>query len=396
MASSCPGDERSLLRERCRVKGHDRGARARRRSQLTRPGCPLTGSPPYRWRAQVAELVDALVSGTSGESRGGSSPLLGTIWLFTNVRWRWTNPNNQSILAAASFAAVRICSPIATTKWGPFWGPFPVGAIEMALTDTAIRNAKALAARLQARRRRRPSSARNAIGWTSVAAEVPDRWRGAEAIDRELSRGQPERRPEGPRCGPPEGERRRRSGRGETSGAGQGEARGGNHVRRCRLGIYRQGSAGGPLARDADQTTLDLRLADSSHRSAPRRSIEPHELLAVPRRQETKGNLETARRTRGFASRVLRYAIATARAKGDPAALLLGAVAAPQSNIWPPSSTRSAPASYLGDRGLYRPTSDAAGARPRAHVFVRPGELRQAEWSESTSRPRSGAYRLRA
>ena len=28
--------------------------------------------------ALVAELVDALVSGTSGESRGGSSPLLGT------------------------------------------------------------------------------------------------------------------------------------------------------------------------------------------------------------------------------------------------------------------------------------------------------------------------------
>jgi hypothetical protein len=29
--------------------------------------------------AQVAELVDALVSGTSDASRGGSSPLLGTI-----------------------------------------------------------------------------------------------------------------------------------------------------------------------------------------------------------------------------------------------------------------------------------------------------------------------------
>ena len=28
--------------------------------------------------AQVAELVDALVSGTSAERRGGSSPLLGT------------------------------------------------------------------------------------------------------------------------------------------------------------------------------------------------------------------------------------------------------------------------------------------------------------------------------
>jgi hypothetical protein len=29
--------------------------------------------------AQVAELVDALVSGTSGASREGSSPFLGTI-----------------------------------------------------------------------------------------------------------------------------------------------------------------------------------------------------------------------------------------------------------------------------------------------------------------------------
>ena len=34
---------------------------------------------PYLYReAQVAELVDALVSGTSAERRGGSSPLLGT------------------------------------------------------------------------------------------------------------------------------------------------------------------------------------------------------------------------------------------------------------------------------------------------------------------------------
>src|SRR2546423_15180786 len=35
-------------------------------------------SPAPMPDAQVAELVDALVSGTSGESRGGSSPLLGT------------------------------------------------------------------------------------------------------------------------------------------------------------------------------------------------------------------------------------------------------------------------------------------------------------------------------
>jgi hypothetical protein len=38
-----------------------------------------TAHPYVSAGAQMAELVDALVSGTSGESRGGSSPLLGTI-----------------------------------------------------------------------------------------------------------------------------------------------------------------------------------------------------------------------------------------------------------------------------------------------------------------------------
>ncbi len=43
---------------------------------LTRDGGGPYGMGPH---ALVAELVDALVSGTSGESRGGSSPLQGTI-----------------------------------------------------------------------------------------------------------------------------------------------------------------------------------------------------------------------------------------------------------------------------------------------------------------------------
>ena len=39
----------------------------------------LCGLVWKRYVAQMAELVDALVSGTSDASRGGSSPLLGTI-----------------------------------------------------------------------------------------------------------------------------------------------------------------------------------------------------------------------------------------------------------------------------------------------------------------------------
>src|SRR5262249_45847775 len=44
------------------------------RAHLTTRGLLRT----YRAKAQMAELVDALVSGTSAARRGGSSPLLGT------------------------------------------------------------------------------------------------------------------------------------------------------------------------------------------------------------------------------------------------------------------------------------------------------------------------------
>lgn len=111
--------------------------------------------------------------------------------------------------------------------------------------------------------------------------------------------------------------------------------------------------------------------------------IEPHELLAVLKKQEKRGNLETARRTRAFASRVFRYAVATARAKADPAGLLLGAIAAPQprnlSAIVDPKRVGELLRAIDGYSGL--PVTRLALALS-PHVFVRPGELRQAEWNE--------------
>ncbi len=111
--------------------------------------------------------------------------------------------------------------------------------------------------------------------------------------------------------------------------------------------------------------------------------IEPHEVLAVLKQQEVAGTLETAKRTRAFASRVFRYAVATTRAKTDPASLLLGAVAAPK----PKHLAAIIDAKRAGD--LLR-AIDAYRGQPATrfalallpHVFVRPGELRQAEWSE--------------
>jgi integrase len=111
--------------------------------------------------------------------------------------------------------------------------------------------------------------------------------------------------------------------------------------------------------------------------------IEPHELLSVLKQQEAAGILETAKRSRAFASRVFRYAVATARAKTDPASLLLGAVAAPK----PRHLAAIVDAKRAGELlraidtyGGQPPTRLALALLP--HVFVRPGELRQAEWSE--------------
>jgi integrase len=122
-------------------------------------------------------------------------------------------------------------------------------------------------------------------------------------------------------------------------------------------------------------------LPSLGHR--PIDQIEPHEILAVLKRQEGNGNLETASRTRVFASRVFRYAVATARAKADPASLLLGATAAPR----PKHLAAIIDAKRAGE--LLRAIDGYAG-QPLTrialalapHVFVRPGELRQAEWSE--------------
>lgn len=50
-----------------------------------------------------------------------------------------------------------------------------------------------------------------------------------------------------------------------------------------------------------------------------------HEL----KKHERRGRLETAKQLRSFASRVFRFAIATARAEADPAQPLIGALISP-------------------------------------------------------------------
>lgn len=121
----------------------------------------------------------------------------------------------------------------------------------------------------------------------------------------------------------------------------------------------------------------------SSIGNRPVDQIEAHEILAVLKRQEKAGALETARRTRAFASRVFRYAVATARAKYDPAGLLLGAVASPRPQHLPAIVEPKRVGELLRAIDAYTgaPVTRLALALS-PHVFVRPGELRQAKWAE--------------
>ncbi|MDB6044694.1 MAG: integrase [Gammaproteobacteria bacterium] len=115
----------------------------------------------------------------------------------------------------------------------------------------------------------------------------------------------------------------------------------------------------------------------------PIKSIRAQELLSVLRRAEARGTHETAHRVRALAGRVFRYAVATGRAEHDVSADLKDALA--------PVKTKNFAAILEPSRvgALLRAIDGYAGQPVTAPalklaplVFVRPGELRAAEWSE--------------
>jgi integrase len=115
----------------------------------------------------------------------------------------------------------------------------------------------------------------------------------------------------------------------------------------------------------------------------PVAEITALEVLSVLRRIEARGRYETARRLRSTCGMVFRYAIATGRAERDPSADLRGALTSPRVNhraaIVDPVGIGALLRAIDGYDGL--PMTKAA-LRLAPLVFVRPGELRHAEWEE--------------
>jgi integrase len=113
------------------------------------------------------------------------------------------------------------------------------------------------------------------------------------------------------------------------------------------------------------------------------REITAPDLLAVIRRIESRGAVETARRDLQKCGQIFRYAVATGRAERDIAADLQGAIAPPKkrhfASIHEPSEIGALLRAIDGYKGSLI-TRCALKIAPL--TFVRPGELRHAEWTE--------------
>ena len=111
--------------------------------------------------------------------------------------------------------------------------------------------------------------------------------------------------------------------------------------------------------------------------------IEPADVLGAIRKIEGKGNLESARRTLQLASAVFRYAVATARLGSDPTRDLRGALTAPTVTHYGAVTDLARVGELLRAIDGYQGQGFTKLAMQLApHVFVRPGELRHAEWCE--------------
>ena len=137
----------------------------------------------------------------------------------------------------------------------------------------------------------------------------------------------------------------------------------------------------------ADRTILKfewfMRLARPALGSRPIGEVTAPEILATLRPIEASGRVETAKKLRGAIGQVFRYAVATGSAEADPTGALKGALASPIVRH------RAAITDMKAFGGLLRAIGDYDGAvETRAALellaltFVRPGELRAAEWSD--------------
>lgn len=132
-----------------------------------------------------------------------------------------------------------------------------------------------------------------------------------------------------------------------------------------------------------DKNRWMLRLLAAKIGARPIAEITAAELLSALRTVEQQDRRESAKRARSFAGQVFRYGLATLRCERDIAADLRGALTAPvvthRAAIVAPADVGALLRVIEGCTGY---PSTVLALRIAPHVFVRPGELRHAEWQE--------------
>ena len=114
----------------------------------------------------------------------------------------------------------------------------------------------------------------------------------------------------------------------------------------------------------------------------PITEISPPEILAILKRIEARGKLETAKRLRAVIGEVFRYAIRTNRATNDPTSALKGALRPPTVTHRAAITDPVAVGQLLWAIDGYPSNDIRAALQLMAICFPRPGELRAAVWSE--------------
>ncbi len=115
----------------------------------------------------------------------------------------------------------------------------------------------------------------------------------------------------------------------------------------------------------------------------PRTMVTASEILTALRRIESRGALETAHRALSNCGQVFRYAIATGRAVHDPTSDLRGALPPVKPVHLAATTDPKQVAAILRAIDGYEGTLTVKCAlRLAPLVFVRPGELRRAEWPD--------------
>ncbi|NLR70770.1 integrase arm-type DNA-binding domain-containing protein [Novosphingobium sp. ERN07] len=173
----------------------------------------------------------------------------------------------------------------------------------------------------------------------------------------------------------PAEKKRREAHTAKISAANSFEAVASAYIEKCK----REGRS----ERTTEKQEWFVKLLDRTVGTRPVAEIQPFEMLEAVRKYESTGRTETAHRALQFASQVFRFAIANQLALSDPTRDLRGALTGHKSKhyaaILEPKKAGELLRAIDGYDG--HPVTRFA-LQLAALVFVRPGELRYAEWSE--------------